>query len=61
MTRNRLSSFITAIVFVAILFIVLDRLYIVVWVNTPWWALILGAIVLFLLLDFAISRVIKKD
>jgi hypothetical protein len=61
MSRIRLSSLITAVIFVAILFIVLDRLYIVVWVNTPWWALILGAIVLFLLIDFAISRIIRRS
>ncbi len=61
MSRKRLSSLITAVIFVAILLIVLDRLHIVVWVQTPWWALILGGIVLFLLIDFAVSRVIGKE
>ena len=61
MSRKRLSSLISAVIFVVILLIVLDRLHIVIWVQTPWWALILGAVVLFLLIDFAVSRVIDRN
>lgn len=60
MTRTRLSSLITAVIFIVILFVVLDRLHIVIWVQTPWWALVLGGVVLFLLIDFAVSRILDR-
>ena len=60
MSRTRISSLITALIFVVILLILLDRTHIVIWVTTPWWALVLGGIVLFLLIDFAVSRIIDR-
>jgi hypothetical protein len=58
--NNRLSNLLLVIVTVAVLWFVLSRLHIVVWVPIPWWGLallILGAIVvLYLVLDHLINR-----
>ena len=58
--KERLSSLLAAIIAVAVLWFVLSRLRIVVWVQLPWWGLallILGAIlVLYLALDHLINR-----
>lgn len=59
--KRRLSSLITAVIFLAILWVVLDRMHIVIWVNTPWWGLLLMGIVLFLIIDFAVSRVVDRN
>lgn len=58
--RERLSNLLIAIVAVAVLWFVLTRLRIIVFVPMPWWMLlllILGAIlVLYLALDHLINR-----
>jgi hypothetical protein len=58
--RERLSSLLLAIVVVAVLWFVLSRLRVVVFVPVSWWGLalfILGAIlVLYLALDHLINR-----
>ena len=59
--KRRISSLITAVIFLAILWLVLDRMHIVIWVNTPWWGLLLMGVVLFLIIDFAVSRVVGRD
>jgi uncharacterized membrane protein len=58
--KRRLSSLITAVIFLAILWVVLDRMHIVIWVNTPWWGLLLMGVVLFFVIDFAVSRVMDR-
>ena len=59
--KRRLSSLITAVIFLAILWLVLDRMHIVIWVNTPWWGLLLMGIMLFLIIDFAVSRIVNRS
>ena len=59
--KRRASSLITAIIFLAILWVVLDKLHIVIWVNTPWWGLLLMGAVLFFIIDFAVSRVMDRS
>lgn len=59
--KRRLSSLITAVIFLAILWVVLDRLHIVIWVNTPWWGLLLMGVVVFFIIDFAVSRVMNRS
>ena len=58
--KNRLSGLLLAIATVAVLWFVLSRLRIVIFVPVPWWGLallILGAIfVLYLALDHLINR-----
>ena len=59
--KNRLSGLLLAIATVVVLWFVLSRLRIVVFVPVPWWGLallILGAIfVLYLALDHLINRI----
>lgn len=59
--KRRLSSLISAVIFLAIVWVVLDKLHIVVWVQTPWWAFLLMGVVLFFAIDFAVSRIFKSD
>ncbi len=59
--KRRLSSLISAVIFLAIVWVVLDKLHIVVWVQTPWWAFLLMGVVLFFVIDFAVSRIFKNN
>ena len=58
--KNRLSGLLLAIATVVVLWFVLSRLRIVIFVPVPWWGLallILGAVlVLYLALDHLINR-----
>jgi hypothetical protein len=58
--KNRLSGLLLTIATVAVLWFVLSRLRIVIFVPVPWWGLallILGAVlVLYLALDHLINR-----
>ncbi len=58
--RSRLSSLLAAIVAVMVVWFILSRLRIVVWVNLPWWGLLLlilvPVVVLFLAIDHLINR-----
>lgn len=57
--RQRLASLVVALILAYIFFRVLDRLLIVVWVQLPWWGLILAALVLYLLIDHLVRKVIE--
>ncbi|RIH87052.1 hypothetical protein [Calidithermus roseus] len=54
--RRFLASLVTTLIFGFILYKVLERLFVVVWVQMPWWGLILLLVVLFLLIDYMVSR-----
>jgi hypothetical protein len=54
--RRRLASLVTAVIFGLILWQLLKRVFVVIWVQTPWWGLIIILVVLFLIIDFAVSR-----
>ena len=55
-TRGRLASIATAIIMAYIFYRVLERLYFVIWVQVPWWGLILLALVLYLVIDHLVRR-----
>jgi hypothetical protein len=57
--RQRLATLITTLIFAYILFRVLDRLFVVIWVQIPWWGLIIAAIVLYLLIDHLVQRLLR--
>ncbi len=57
--RQRLASIVVALIMVYILLRVLDRLFLVVWVQMPWWGLILAVLVLYLIIDHLVRRVIE--
>ncbi|MER3443337.1 MAG: hypothetical protein C4342_00970 [Armatimonadota bacterium] len=54
--RRFLASLVTTLIFGFILYKVLERLFVVVWVQMPWWGLLLLLVVLFLLIDHMVSR-----
>ncbi|WP_027891876.1 hypothetical protein [Calidithermus chliarophilus] len=54
--RRFLASLVTTLIFGFILYKVLERLFVVVWVQMPWWGLLLLLVVLFLLIDYMVSR-----
>jgi hypothetical protein len=55
--RRRLASLVTTAIMFYILYRVIDRLFVVIWVQVPWWGLILLAVLLFLAVDFMVTRV----
>ncbi len=57
--KQRLATLITTLIFAYILFRVLDRLFIVIWVQVPWWGLIVAAVVLYLVIDHLVHRLLK--
>lgn len=54
--RQKLAAIVTTVVFGFILWKLLERTFVLIWVNTPWWGALLMLGVLFLLIDYAISR-----
>lgn len=56
-TRQKLAAIVTTVVFGFLLFKLLERTFVIIWVNTPWWGALLMLVVLFLLIDYLIGRV----
>lgn len=56
-TRQKLAAILSTVVFGFLLFKLLERTWVLIWVNTPWWGALLMLIVLFLLIDYLIGRV----
>jgi len=54
--RQKLAAIVTTVVFGLILWKLLQRTFVLIWVNTPWWGALIMLIVLFLLIDYTISR-----
>lgn len=57
--RQRLATLITTLLFAYILYRVLDRLFVVIWVQIPWWGLIIAAIVLYLVIEHMVQRLLR--
>lgn len=57
---RKLASVITAVVFGFVLWKLLERTFIVIWSNTPWWGLLILLVVLFLLIDYMVNRIFKS-
>ncbi|NTV64980.1 MAG: hypothetical protein HGA65_15835 [Oscillochloris sp.] len=58
--RRAYSSMLTLTAFVIVLWLIWSRLHIVVWVTMPWWGLLIGALVLFLVFDALLHRIFKR-
>lgn len=56
-TRQKLAAILSTVVFGYLLFKLLERTFVIIWVNTPWWGALLMLVVLFLLIDYLIGRV----
>jgi uncharacterized membrane protein len=61
--RRRVASIITTLIMGFILYKVLERMVFVVWVQVPWWGLIILGILLFLVVDYMVNRTlgVSKD
>jgi hypothetical protein len=59
--RRKLASIITTLIMGYILYRVIDRLFIVMWVQVPWWGLILLLVLLFFAIDYMVNRILKAD
>jgi hypothetical protein len=58
--RRRVGSVLTAMALLITLWLIWQKLYIVVHVNMPWWGfLILGAL-LFLAVDYILSKIFDR-
>ncbi|MBX3010904.1 MAG: hypothetical protein KF832_05330 [Caldilineaceae bacterium] len=57
--KQRLAALVTTIIFGYILLRVIDRLFLVVWVQMPWWGLLIAAVVLYLLIDHLVHRLLR--
>lgn len=57
--KRRLGTLIAIIIFGFILVQIMDRMHIIVLVQTPWYVFLLGLVVLFLFIDFVINRLIE--
>ncbi len=53
---QRIASLVTVVLFLWILSIILRRVWIVIWVQTPWWVLVLIGVLLFLAIDYLVHR-----
>jgi len=54
--KQRIASLITMVIFLGILWVILGRVWIVIWVQIPWWALLLLGVILFLVIDYLVHR-----
>ncbi len=61
--RRRVASLITTLITGFVLYKVLERLVFVVWIQVPWWGLVILGILLFLVVDFMVNRAlgVSKD
>lgn len=57
--KQRLATILTTLIFAYILYRVLDRLLIVIWVQMPWWGLLIALLVLYVLLDHLVHRLLR--
>lgn len=57
--KQRLATILTTLIFAYILYRVLDRLLVVIWVQMPWWGLLLALLVLYLLIDHLVHRLLR--
>lgn len=54
--RQRLASLVTAGIFLGFLWLLFDKVIVVVWIRLQWWHLLLLLGILFLVIDNVVSR-----
>lgn len=59
--RQKLAALVTTLIFGLILYKVLERTFVLIWVNTPWWGLLIMMVVLFLLIDYMVGRLFGTE
>ncbi|MCU0491310.1 MAG: hypothetical protein MUD01_06975 [Chloroflexaceae bacterium] len=61
MRRSRTGTrIITAIALLLTFWLIWSRLNIVIWINIPWWGLLIVAVVIFLMIDYVLSMLFKR-
>jgi hypothetical protein len=55
--RQRARKLATAIAVLITLWLIWEKLHIVIWVQMPWWGLLILAIVIFLAIDYIFAQV----
>ena len=55
--RRKVAALVSTLIFAYIFFEVLDRLHIVLWVQVPWWGLILLGVLVFVAIDYFVNRI----
>jgi hypothetical protein len=59
--QRRGGSLLTAIALLVTLWLIWNKLHIVVLVNIPWWGLLLIGLVVFLVIDYLLDRVLRRS
>ncbi|MDX2008352.1 MAG: hypothetical protein SFU83_24160 [Meiothermus sp.] len=54
--RQKAAALVTTVIFGFLLYKLLERTFVLIWVNTPWWGALIMLVVLFLLIDYMVSR-----
>ena len=54
--RQWLAALVTTIIFAFILWKILERTFVVIWAQTPWWGLLIMLVVLYYLISYSINR-----
>jgi len=55
--RQRARKLATALAVLITLWLIWDRLHIVIWVQMPWWGLLILAVVIFLAIDYVFDQI----
>ena len=54
--RQRLRKMATALAVLLAFWLIWDKLHIVIWVQMPWWGLLIMGIVIFLAIDYIFAQ-----
>ena len=54
-----MAALTTTVIFGYVLYRIFERMIFVVWVQVPWWGLIILAVLLFFAIDYLVNRIIS--
>jgi hypothetical protein len=54
--RQKIASFISASIFLGLVWLLIRKVHFVIWVNFPWWGFLLVMVLLFFFIDTMVSR-----
>jgi hypothetical protein len=55
------ASVVTTLIFGFILYKIIERTFVVVWVHMPWWGGLIALGLLFLVIDYSVKRMFGVD
>ena len=55
------ASLVTTLIFGFILYKIIERTFVVIWVNMPWWGGLIALGALFLVIDYSVKRMFGVD